>query len=192
MVRESVERYLDKRARRDLAPDAVVALGAAVQAGVLTGSVKDIFLLDVRAHDIAVETDSGAPVVVVPAGTTIPTRHSCHLTTTNEQSVISVRLVEPGGGRGPVAEVVIDHVPAGGRYPPLLEVEADIDANGVVQVVARVLGTDLERFSDAETSTRPERPAALPIALSEPVAAREILIEGILGNSETGRAGHRA
>ena len=177
MVRESVERYLDKRARRDLAPDAIVALGAAVQAGVLTGSVTDVLLLDVRAHDTAVETHSGAPVVVVPAQTTIPTKGRCYVTTTNEQSVISVRLVEHRSRRVPAAEVVIDHVPAGGQYPPLLEVEADIDANGVVHVVARVLGTDLERSSYADTSTRPELPAALPIALPEPVAARQILID---------------
>jgi hypothetical protein len=96
-----------------------------------------------------------------------------------------VRVVEHGGGRVPVAEMIIDHVPTGGRYPPLLEVEADIDANGDVRVVARVLGTDLERSSDAETSTRPERPAALPIALSEPIAAREILVEGY-GTEQTG------
>jgi molecular chaperone DnaK len=185
MVRESAERYFDKRARRDLAPDAVVALGAAVQAGVLTGSVKDVLLLDIHRHDIAVETHSGVPVVVVPARTTIPTLRRCHLTTTNEESVILVQVVEHDGGRGPVAEMIIDHVPTGGRYPPLLEVVVDIDANGVVHVVVRVLGTDLERSSGAETSTRPELPAALPIALSEPVAARQILIEGIYGPEQT-------
>jgi hypothetical protein len=74
--------------------------------------------------------------------------------------------------------MIIDHVPAGGRYPPLLEVEVDIDANGRVHVVARVLGTDLERSCRAGTSTRRELPAALPIALPEPVAARQILIDG--------------
>jgi molecular chaperone DnaK len=185
MVRESAEHYFDKRARRDLTPDAIVALGAAVQAGVLTGSVTDILLLDARAHDIAVETQSGASVVVVPAGTTIPTRRRCHLTTTNEQSVISVRLAEHGSRRVPVAEMIIDHVPTGGRYPPLLEVEADIDLNSDVHVVARVLGTDLEISSDTETSTRPGLPAALPIALSEPVAARQILIEEIYGPEQT-------
>jgi molecular chaperone DnaK len=176
-VRESVERFFGVRARRDVEPDLVVALGAAAEAGVLEGITKDTLLLDVLAHDLVVDLHDGGSFVLIERHTTIPTRKSSFVTTRSDaDAAVLLQVREGRDGRGQLARFVLEPIPTNDGLLPVIEVAADVDANGSIVVEAHVQGTDIRR-AVAIGRDEPERPGrALPAILPDPTVARELLI----------------
>ena len=127
-------------------PDEVVALGAAVQAGVLSGDVKDMLLLDVTPLSLGIETLGGVMTTLIPRNTTIPTKKSeTFSTAADNQSSVEVKVYQ---GERPMAgdnrllgKFGLDGIPPAPRGVPQIEVTFDIDANGIVNVSAKDLGT---------------------------------------------------
>jgi molecular chaperone DnaK len=139
-----------KEPHRGVNPDEVVAMGAAIQAGVLTGDVRDILLLDVTPLSLGLETKGGVMTVLIPRNTTIPTRKRETFTTANDnQSQVDIHVLQ--GERPMAAEnkslgrFVLDGIPPAPRGVPQIEVTFDIDANGILNVSARDVATGKEQ-----------------------------------------------
>ena len=141
-IQQIVKDYFGKEPNRSVNPDEVVAIGAAVQAGVLTGEVKDILLLDVTPLTLSIETLGGVATALIPRNTTIPTRKSETFSTASDgQNSVEVHVLQ---GERPMARdnkslgrFHLDGIPAAARGVPQIEVTFDIDANGIVHVMAK-------------------------------------------------------
>lgn len=155
-----VEKYFGKESNRSINPDEVVALGAAVQAGVLQGDVKDVLLLDVIPLSLGIETMGGVGTKLVERNTTIPTQRSqVFSTAADNQTSVEIHIVQ---GERPMASdnkslgrFVLEGIPPSPRGMPQVEVTFDIDANGILQVKAK------EKTSGKEQSIRIEASSSL-------------------------------
>jgi molecular chaperone DnaK len=141
LVQQRVQEFFGKEPHKGVNPDEVVALGAAVQAGVLSGDVKDILLLDVTPLSLGIETLGGVMTTLIPRNTTIPTKKSDIFSTAGDsQSSVEVHVLQ---GERPMARdnrtlgrFHLDGIPPAPRGVPQVEVTFDIDANGIVNVSA--------------------------------------------------------
>lgn len=140
-VQEAVRRLFNKDPHKGVNPDEVVAIGAAIQAGVLGGDVKDILLLDVTPLTLSVETLGGVATPLIERNTTIPTRKSQIFSTASDgQSQVEIHVLQ---GERPMAndnkslgKFILDGIPPAPRGVPQIEVTFDIDANGILKVTA--------------------------------------------------------
>jgi molecular chaperone DnaK len=151
MVQELVRRLTNgKEPNRSVNPDEVVAMGAAIQAGVLAGEMKDVVLLDVTPLSLGVETMGGVMTVLIPRNTTIPARKTEVFSTAEDnQTAVDVRVVQ---GERPMAadnmllgEFRLEGIPPAPRGTPQVEVTFDIDANGILNVSAKDRATGKEQ-----------------------------------------------
>ncbi len=150
MVQKVVTEYFGKEPHRGVNADEVVAIGAAVQAGVLSGEVKDVLLLDVTPLSLGVETLGGVTDVVIPRNTTIPTRKSkVYSTADDNQNQVEIHVLQ---GERPMApdnrtlgRFHLMGIPPAPRGVPQVEVTFDIDANGILHVAAKDRGTGTEQ-----------------------------------------------
>jgi molecular chaperone DnaK len=140
-VQEAVRRYFNKEPHKGVNPDEVVAIGAAVQAGVLAGDVKDVLLLDVTPLTLGIETLGGVMTPLIERNTTIPTRKSQVFSTASDgQASVEVHVLQ--GERAEARlnkslnKFVLDGIPSAPRGVPQVEVTFDIDANGILNVSA--------------------------------------------------------
>jgi molecular chaperone DnaK len=150
LVQEKVKAFFGKEGHKGVNPDEVVALGAAVQAGVLAGEVKDMLLLDVTPLSLGIETRGGVMTTLIPRNTTIPTKKTeTFSTATDHQTSVQVHVLQ---GERPMsadnrtlAKFDLDGIPPAPRGTPQIEVSFDIDANGIVNVHARDKATGKEQ-----------------------------------------------
>jgi len=149
-VQQKVKEIFGKEPVKGVNPDEVVAMGAAIQAGVLKGEVKDILLLDVTPLSLGIETLGGVFTVIIPRGTTIPTRRSQIFTTAaDNQTAVTIHVLQ---GERPmardnksIARFDLVGIPPAPRGVPQIEVAFDIDADGILHVTAKDLGTGKEQ-----------------------------------------------
>ena len=145
-VQELVRKELGKEPNRSINPDEVVAMGAAIQGGVLAGDVKDVLLLDVTPLSLGIETLGGVSTVLIPRNTTIPTsKAQVFSTAADNQPAVDIHVLQ--GERSMAADnktlgrFQLSGIPLAPRGVPQIEVKFDIDANGIVHVSAKDLGT---------------------------------------------------
>ena len=159
VIQELVKRLTGKEPHRGVNPDEVVAVGAAIQAGVLAGEVKDIVLLDVTPLTLGVETLGGVMTPLIPRNTTIPTRKSEIFTTAADgQDTVEIHVLQ---GERPMARdnrtlgrFHLQGIPPAPRGVPKIEVTFDIDANGILNVSAKDLATGKEQRITVTASTQ--------------------------------------
>ncbi len=149
-VQEVVKKVLGKDPNQTVNPDEVVAVGAAVQAGVLAGEVKDILLLDVTPLSLGVETLGGVMTRIIPRNTTIPTKKSeTFSTAVDGQSNVEIHVLqgerEMSRDNKSLGTFRLDGIPPSQRGVPQIEVTFDIDANGILSVIAKDKGTGKEQ-----------------------------------------------
>lgn len=157
-VQEWVESYFGKKPNRSINPDEVVAEGAAIQGGVLMGDVKDVLLLDVTPLSLGIETLGGVFTKIIERNTTIPVKKSqVFSTAVDNQPAVTINVLQ--GERAKAAdnhklgEFNLEGIPAAPRGVPQIEVTFDIDANGIVHVSAKDLGTGKESTVTISGST---------------------------------------
>ena len=157
-VQELVKKELGKEPSKEVNPDEVVAMGAAIQGGVLTGEVNDIVLLDVTPLSLGIETLGGVCTVLIPRNTTIPTSKSqVFSTAADNQPAVDIHILQ--GERQMAADnktlgnFQLTNIPPAPRGVPQIEVTFDIDANGIVNVKAKDLGTNKEQSITITSST---------------------------------------
>jgi molecular chaperone DnaK len=161
-VQEVVKRVLGKDPNQTVNPDEVVAVGAAIQAGVLAGEVKDILLLDVTPLSLGVETLGGVMTKIIPRNTTIPTKKSeVFSTAVDGQSNVEIHVLqgerEMANDNKSLGTFRLDGIPPAPRGVPQIEVTFDIDANGILTVSAKDKGTGKEQsISITGASTLPK------------------------------------
>lgn len=161
-VQELVKRVLGKDPNQTVNPDEVVAVGAAIQAGVLAGEVKDILLLDVTPLSLGVETLGGVMTKIIPRNTTIPTKKSeVFSTAVDGQSNVEIHVLqgerEMSNDNKSLGTFRLDGIPPAPRGVPQIEVIFDIDANGILNVTAKDKGTGKEQsISITGASTLPK------------------------------------
>ena len=159
VIQELVKRLTGKEPNRSVNPDEVVAVGAAIQAGVLAGEVKDVVLLDVTPLSLGIETLGGVSTRLIERNTTIPTRKS-QIFTTAEDGQTSVEIHVLQGERDfardnrTLGRFMLQGMPPAPRGVPQIEVSFDIDANGIVNVAAKDLGTGKEQRITITASTQ--------------------------------------
>jgi len=149
-VQTLVRRIFDREPNRGVNPDEVVAIGAAIQAGVLTGDVKDVLLLDVTPLSLGIETLGGVFTRMIERNTTIPTQKSqVFSTATDNQPSVEINILqgerEFAKDNRSLGTFILDGIPPAPRGVPQIEVTFDIDANGIVNVSARDKGTGREQ-----------------------------------------------
>ena len=157
-VAELIKKELGMEPSKGVNPDEVVAMGAAIQGGVLTGEVNDIVLLDVTPLSLGIETLGGVCTVLIPRNTTIPTSKSqVFSTAADNQPAVDIHILQ---GERPMAadnktlgNFQLTNIPAAPRGVPQIEVTFDIDANGIVNVKAKDLGTNKEQSITITSST---------------------------------------
>ncbi|NMA93402.1 MAG: molecular chaperone DnaK, partial [Clostridiales bacterium] len=158
-VQEAVKKVTGKEPFKGINPDECVAIGASIQAGVLTGEVKDVLLLDVTPLSLSIETLGGLATRLIERNTTIPTKKSqIFSTAADNQSAVDIHVVQ--GERQMAADNItlgrfqLTGIPAAPRGIPQIEVTFDIDANGIVNVYAKDLGTGKQQSITITSSTK--------------------------------------
>ncbi len=157
-IAEIIKQELGIEPSKGVNPDEVVAMGASIQGGVLTGDVNDIVLLDVTPLSLGIETLGGVCTVLIPRNTTIPTSKSqVFSTAADNQPAVDIHILQ---GERPMAadnktlgNFQLTNIPAAPRGVPQIEVKFDIDANGIVNVKAKDLGTNKEQSITITSST---------------------------------------
>ena len=157
-IQNLIKNELGKEPNKSVNPDEVVAMGAAIQGGVLTGEVNDIVLLDVTPLSLGIETLGGVCTVLIPRNTTIPTSKSqVFSTAADNQPAVDIHILQ---GERPMAadnktlgRFQLANIPPAPRGVPQIEVTFDIDANGIVNVKAKDLGTNKEQSITITAST---------------------------------------
>jgi molecular chaperone DnaK len=140
-VQEAVEKFFGKKPSKGVNPDEVVAIGAAIQGGVLTGDVKDVLLLDVTPLSLGIETMGGVFTKLIEANTTIPTKKSqVFSTAADNQPSVEIHVLQGerpmAGDNKTIGRFHLDGIPPAPRGTPQIEVTFDIDANGIIKVTA--------------------------------------------------------
>ncbi len=149
-VQEIVEKFFGKKPNRSVNPDEVVAIGAGIQGGVLTGDIKDVLLLDVTPLNLGIETMGGVMTTMISSNTTIPTKKmEVYSTASDSQPGVQIHVLQ---GERPMANqnkslgmFNLDGIPPAPRGVPQIEVTFDIDANGILNVSAKDKGTGKEQ-----------------------------------------------
>jgi len=157
-VQKAVEEFFGKKPNREVNPDEVVAIGAAIQGGVLSGDVNDVLLLDVTPLSLGIETMGGVYDVVIESNSTIPTKKTkTYSTASDNQPSVEIHILQ---GERPMAsqnrsvgKFVLEGIPPAPRGVPQVEVTFDMDANGILNVSAKDKGTGKEQTIRIEAST---------------------------------------
>lgn len=157
-VQETVQNFFGKNLNKSVNPDEVVAIGAAIQGGVLSGDVQDVLLLDVTPLSMGIETMGGVYDVIIEANSTIPTKKSkVYSTAADNQPSVEIHILQ---GERPMAKdnrtvgrFILDGIPPAPRGTPQIEVSFDMDANGILNVHAKDKGTGKEQKIRIEAST---------------------------------------
>lgn len=157
-IQEAVEKFFGKKPNRSVNPDEVVAVGAAIQGGVLSGDVQDVLLLDVTPLSLGIETMGGVFDVVIEANSTIPTKKSkVYSTASDNQPSVEIHILQGerpmARDNRPVGRFVLSDIPPAPRGVPQIEVSFDMDADGILNVSAKDKGTGKEQSIRIEAST---------------------------------------
>ena len=157
-IQEAVEKFFGKKANKSVNPDEVVAIGAAIQGGVLSGDVQDVLLLDVTPLSLGIETMGGVFDTVIESNSTIPVKKSkVYSTASDNQPSVEIHVLQ--GARQmakdnrPIGRFVLGDIPPAPRGVPQIEVTFDMDANGILSVMAKDKGTGKEQSIKIEAGT---------------------------------------
>ncbi len=157
-IQDIVEKFFGKKPSKGVNPDEVVAIGAAIQGGVLTGEVKDVLLLDVTPLSLGIETMGGVMTKLIESNTTIPTKKAETFTTAaNNQPSVEIHVLQGersmASDNKTIGRFHLDGIPPAPRGIPQIEVAFDIDANGILHVSAKDKGTGKEQSIRIEASS---------------------------------------
>jgi molecular chaperone DnaK len=158
LVQSTVKELFGKEPKKDVNPDEAVAMGAAIQGGVLSGDVKDVLLLDVTPLSLGIETNGGVMTKLIEKNTTIPTNASqIFSTATDNQSSVTVHVLqgerEVASGNKSLGQFNLDGIPSAPKGRPQIEVVLDIDANGILNVSATDTNTGVEQSITIKSSS---------------------------------------